>query len=117
MRKDEAGSTLLENIIAISALGLYTVTIVVLISNLMYQQETAAGFIKMNTALQNSAEEFLNKKYADIAVGTANDEVDGFKRTTAVTENVSRDLKEIEIIISDSKGGMKVIVEKGLDIN
>ncbi len=109
------GSALLENVVAVSVLCIYVVTIAVLGGSLMHQQEVSRNFIRMNNLLQNTAEELLNMKYAEVTVGTTSDTIDGFNRTIITTENSN--LKEIVITIKDSKGEMNLTVEKGLDIN
>lgn len=115
MRERQKGSTLLENIISIGILCVYIAVVVGLTNNLLYQQEIYNDGLKMNALIQNTAEEILNKKYAEVMVGITNDSVEGFDRTISVTEN--SDLKEIDIKIFNSGGEMNLTVEKGLDIN
>ncbi|MGE5474772.1 MAG: hypothetical protein ACM3UU_11185 [Ignavibacteriales bacterium] len=115
MSKKQNGNTLLENVISMGILCVYIVVVVGLTNNLLYQQEIYNDSLRMNSLIQNTAEEFLNKKYAEVAVGTTNDEVEEFDRTIVVTE--SSNLKEISIKIFNSEGEMNLTVEKGLDIN
>jgi len=111
----QKGSTLLENIVSMGILCIYLAVVMSLTNNLLYQQKIYNDSIKMNALIQNSAEEILNKKFAEIVAGTTNDVVEGFNRTVVVTEN--SDLKEIDIKIFNLEGEMNLTVEKGLDIN
>lgn len=117
MNRRDKGSTLIENIISITILLIYVLTIGALTTNLLAQQTIKSEFIKMNASLESSVEEILNKKYADIPVGVNTDTIDGFNRTTTVTEDGASGIKEITIELSNSKGEMSIVAEKGQDIN
>ena len=114
--KNIKGNLIIENVISISLLCIYTVVIVTLTNNFAYQQKINTNFVKINQLLQDSAEVMLNKKYADIIVGTTSDSIEGFQRTITTTENIAN-MKEINIVLSGEKGEMSLTVEKGLDIN
>lgn len=101
--------------ISMAILCIYVAVIVSLTNNLLYQQNIYNNNVKMNALLQNTAEQILNNKYAEAAVGTTNDVVDGFNRTITITEGSN--LKEINIKIFNLEGEMNLSVEKGLDIN
>ena len=96
-------------------LCIYVVVVISLTNNLLYQQNIYNHSLKMNAIIQNTAEEILNKKYAEVAIGITNDVVDGFNRMITVTEDSN--LKEINIKTFNSEGEMNLTVEKGLDIN
>lgn len=115
MRTDIKGSTLLENVFSLGILCIYVTIIIGLTNNYLYQQRIYNENVRINALIQNTAEEILNKKYAQIEVGTVNDVVDGFDRTVIVTEDSN--LKEIIIKIFNSEGEMNLTIEKGLDIN
>lgn len=115
MIHNDRGSTLLENVVAISVLCIFIAAVAVISNNLLRQQELSSDFVKMNSVLQNSVEELLNKRYDQVPVGTTNDTVDGYSRTVSVSENIN--LKNIDITLTNGKGEMKLTIEKGVDIN